>query len=52
MPEDEKIKRAIIAGASYALKFQEQNPGASESKVMSHVSENLGRIINDIEENP
>jgi len=50
--QDDKVKRAIIAGASYALKFQEKNPGASESQIMNHVSENLGRIISDIEENP
>ena len=49
--QDDKVKRAIIAGASYALKFQEKNPGASESQIMNHVSENLGRIISDIEEN-
>jgi len=52
MSDEDKIKRAIIAGASYAFKYQERNPGASESKVMNHVSENLGKIINDIEENP
>ena len=52
MAEKDKVKMAIIAGASYALKFQEKNPGASESKIMDHVSKNLNRIINDIEENP
>ncbi len=51
MADRDKIKMAIIAGASYALRYQERNPGASEAQVMNHVSENLGRIINDIEEN-
>lgn len=51
MVEDEKLKMAVIAGASYALKYQERNPRASESEIMNHVSENLGKIINDIEEN-
>lgn len=52
MVEKDKIKRAIIAGASYAIEYQLRHPNASESQVMSHVSENLGKIINDIEENP
>jgi len=51
MSEKDKVKRAIIAGASYALKYQEKNPGASETKVMNYVSENMGKIISDIEEN-
>lgn len=51
MAERDKIKMAIIAGASYALKFQERNPNASESKIMNHVSENMERIVNDIESN-
>ena len=50
MTDTDKIKMAVIAGASYALKFQERNPGASESQIMNHVSSNLGRIISDIEE--
>jgi hypothetical protein len=51
MADKDKIKMAVIAGASYALKYQERNPGASDSQVMNHVSENLGRILSDIEEN-
>ena len=51
MSERDKVKMAIIAGASYALKYLENNQGASESQVMGHVSNNLGRIISDIEEN-
>ena len=50
MTDRDKTKMAVIAGASYALKFQERNPGASESHIMNHVSSNLGRIISDIEE--
>jgi len=51
MIEKNKVKRAIIAGASYALKYQEKHPGASESKIMSYVSENMDKIVDDIEEN-
>ena len=51
MAKKDKVKMAIIAGASYALKYQERNPGASESQIMDHVSKNMGRIIQDIEDN-
>ena len=51
MAKKDKVKMAIIAGASYALKYQERNSGASESQIMNYVSENLGKIIDDIEEN-
>ena len=51
MSEEDKIKRAIIAGASYAFKYQERNPNATESEIMDHVSKNIGKIVNDIEEN-
>ena len=51
MTEKDKVKRAIIAGASYAIKFQERHQNATESEVMDHVSKNIGRIVNDIEEN-
>lgn len=50
MADRDKVKMAVIAGASYAFKFQERNPGVSESQVMNHVSANLGKIISDIEE--
>ena len=52
MSDEDKIKRAAIAGASYAIKFQERHPNATESEVMNHVSKNIGKIVNDIEENP
>ena len=50
MAERDKVKMAIIAGASYALEYMQRNPGASESQIMDHVSKNMGRIISDIEE--
>lgn len=51
MTEKDKVKMAVIAGASYAFRYQERNPNATESEVMDHVSKNMGKIINDIEEN-
>ncbi|MCX6749757.1 MAG: hypothetical protein NTW17_03390 [Candidatus Pacearchaeota archaeon] len=50
MVEKEIIKRALIAGAASALNYKEKNPHASESEVMSHVTKEMRKIIEEIEE--
>jgi hypothetical protein len=50
MAKTDSIKMAIVAGASYAMKYKEQNPHASESEVMSHVTQNISKILSDIED--
>ena len=35
MAKKEKIKMAVIAGASYAIRYKEEHPNASESETMS-----------------
>ena len=45
------VKRAVIAGASYALKYKEENERATESEVIIYVTKNIRKIIDDIEEN-
>jgi hypothetical protein len=50
MVKKEMMKRVFIAGASSALKYKERNPAASESEVMSQVTKEMAKMIEDIEE--
>ena len=50
MVKNELIKRVFIAGASSALKYKEKNPNASESEVMSHVTKEMRKLIEEIAE--
>lgn len=50
MAQKDKVKMAVIAGASYALRYKERKPSASESEVMSYVTKNMEKIVGDIEE--
>ena len=43
--EEYKIKMAVIAGASRALKFARKNPRANEDEVLQHVTEHLEDIV-------
>ena len=42
---------AVVAGASYAMKYKEKKPHASESEIMTYVTDNIDKIIDDIEKN-
>ncbi|MBI5803445.1 hypothetical protein HY448_02055 [Candidatus Pacearchaeota archaeon] len=48
--EKELVKRAVIAGASYAIKHMERNPRANESEVMAKVMKDIKKIVAEIEE--
>jgi len=48
MEDIRKLKLAIIAGGSRALKYKEQNPAASESEVMNDITRNIKEIIRNI----
>ena len=50
MVSNQFLKIAIIAGASYALKYMEEHPKATEAEAMSYVTENLARIIQGLDE--
>lgn len=45
------VKRAVIAGASYALKYKQENERATDSEAISYVTKNIRKIIEDIEDN-
>ena len=47
--EEKRLKIAIIAGASHALKYQEKNLRANTNEIIKHVSENVSKIISGME---
>lgn len=46
---EEIVKRAVIAGASHALRFKEEHPTDSEQEVLKQVMRDLRSIINEID---
>lgn len=49
MSKEDMIKRAVIAGASHAIRYKEQHPSESEQNVLKHVMQNLRTIIEEID---
>ena len=50
MDEEKRLKMAIIAGASNAIKFKEMNPRANESEILTHVSKEIDKILSKVDE--
>jgi hypothetical protein len=50
MVKKEMLKMAIVAGASYAMKYKEEHPHADESEVMGQVTKNINQIISKLDE--
>lgn len=50
MANNEKLKIAVIAGASHAMQYKEENPQASLSEVLVNVTKNIDFILKQIEE--
>ncbi|MEK6830015.1 MAG: hypothetical protein AABY15_07910 [Nanoarchaeota archaeon] len=50
MVKKELMKMAIVAGASYALKYKEEHPKADESEVMGKVTKEINQIISKLDE--
>ena len=50
MARKDTAKRAYIAGAGAALKYKEQHQNATESEIMSYVTKEMQKILEDIEE--
>ncbi len=40
---------AVISGASYALKFRDKNPRATNEEAIRHVTEKMDDILRNIE---
>lgn len=50
MVTQQVLKMAVIAGASYAFKYMEQHPKATEAEAISYVTRNLDKIIRGLDE--
>lgn len=50
MADDDKFRLAVIAGASHALKYKEQNPRADDRDALKSVTEKIDSILKEIEE--
>lgn len=49
MVNKEMLKMAVIAGASYALKYKEEYPHADEAEVMGNVTKEMRRIADELD---
>ena len=43
--ENLKLRMAIIAGASHALKYRDKNPRADTAEVIKHISDKADEIL-------
>ena len=50
MDEEKRMKMAIIAGASHALKFKQKNARVSDEETIQHVSNEVDAILRKIDE--
>ena len=48
--ESKKLKMAIIAGASRAIRYKEIKPRAPEQEVIQHVTDKAEEILNKIDQ--
>jgi hypothetical protein len=48
MGEKEMVKMAVIAGASYALRYKGEHPMASESEIINFVARETNKIIHEL----
>lgn len=50
MADNEKMRLAVIAGASHALKYMEQNPRADSRDALKFVVEKKDAILRELDE--
>ncbi|MBI2451918.1 hypothetical protein HYV50_02450 [Candidatus Pacearchaeota archaeon] len=48
--EEERLKLAVISGASQAVKYKEKNPRATSSEIIQHVTDKVEEILEKIYE--
>ena len=48
--EDYKLKMAVIAGASHALRFKEVNPTATDQEIIRQITAEMKKIIKNMDE--
>jgi len=50
MDEKKRMKMAIIAGASHAIKFRNQHQAASDDEILQHITKESENILKNIDE--
>ncbi len=46
---DYDLERAVISGASHALKYKEKHPRATEQEVLKYITDRIEEIIENME---
>jgi hypothetical protein len=49
MEQDNKLKLAVISGASHALKFLQENPRKTHTEAIQHVTEKVEEIMEKLD---
>ena len=47
---NDEARRGVVAGASRAVKYREENPGMTDREIMQKVMNDIPQIISSIEE--
>lgn len=50
MVDKKRLKMAVIAGASHAIKFKNQHPDSSEEQAIQDITKNVDNILKNIDE--
>jgi hypothetical protein len=46
---NEKMKIAVIAGASHALKYKQKHPNSTDHEALQFISQEMSKIIDNID---
>ena len=49
MAEEKRIKLAVVAGASEALKYKEKNPRATEQEIIQNLTNRMSEIVRKLD---
>lgn len=47
--EEEKVKIAVISGASHALSYKRKHPNSSDEEAIRHVSREMEKILTKVD---
>jgi len=48
--EEKRLRMAIISGAAEAIRLKERKPRATEDEILQHITENVERILERIDD--
>ena len=47
--DEKRLKMAVIAGASRALKYKEEHPRANDCEILQHITRDVRKIVEEID---